>query len=221
MSRLTIILLLLAATTAQAAMTIPPPPDWWQVPPDGRTRLQHHSFHADPNLNLPPDATYDGFVPAQPDQWTLPTGIMYNQPNPTPWAFIWQGIGGQLNDNVGATLPGPGTLTKRMGNLEDDRLVKEFYALIIWSGAPGTLTMNVNSPGSTVTATTYEMGEAGMLASVIEGTIDPQPMWEDFTFTFNTGVFIDEVYIGTHCIPEPAALCLLLAGTALCVVRRR
>ena len=140
---LCIVIALTVTSAANGAWGIPAPPDWFQVPPDGATRLQYHSFHADPNLNQPPDWTYDGFDPSQPDQWTMPQGVQYNMQNPKPWAFYWESGGGGagvpplptgfLNDNIGASLPQGGTLTKRMGNRADDRMIKEFYALVIWT----------------------------------------------------------------------------------------
>jgi len=218
-------LLCFSLAEVNAAFPVPAPPDWWQVPPDGMTRLQHHSFHADPNLNQPPDSTYDGFIPSQPDQWTLPQNIQYNTQNPTPWGVYWEGgpINPFLNDNIGATLDGPGTLTKRMGNLRNEDMIKEFYALIIWSGPAGALSVNVCSePDTTVTTDfTFENGEACMWGTVVQGTIIPQPDWEDFSFSFNTGVFVDEVYIGTYCVPEPASLLILALGGIAMMRRKR
>ena len=232
-----IIITLAAASVASAAFPIPAPPDWFVVPPDGATRLQHHSFHADPNLNQPPDWTANGFDPAIPDQWTMPTPVTYNVANPNaPWGVYWENggggagvplYGGFLNDNIGADLPQGGTLTKKMGNLADESKIKEFYALMIWAGVPGTFTqldMSVSSPGTTVNTTTFEAGEAGLFATVIEGTITPQPDFEDFSFVFSGPTFVDEVYIGTHCVPEPSTtvlLCMGAFGLLLSARRRR
>jgi len=83
--------------------------------------------------------------------------------------------------------------------------------------------MSVSSePGTVVTSSTQVHLDAGWTASIIEGTISPQPNWEDFTFSFSSGgVYVDEAYIGTHCVPEPATIGLLLAGILVVVHRRR
>jgi len=236
MRRTLCITILLAATAAaNGAFPAPPPPDWFQIPPGGTTRLQHHSFHADPNLNQQPeDWTIDGFVPSQPDSWAMPPGVIpqnYNQPADMPWAAYWASggagvplAGGFLNDNIGLVLTQGGTLTKTMGNRADENEIKEFYALAIWSlmrgqGVP-QLTISVSSPGAIVNTTTAETGEAGTFATVIEGTIEPQPDFEDFSFTFSGPALLDEIYIGTHCTPEPATVSLLALG-GLAVLRRR
>lgn len=214
--------LLVFSAAANATLTIPPPPDWWQFPPDGGTRLQYHSFQTDPNLNLDPDYTYDGFTPSVPDSWTLPPDIMYGVAIPNFWPILWSGHAGNLNDGIGALLPTAATLTKHMGNLHVDSLDKEFYALAIWSG-PGTLTMSVTSEaGASITSTQTQYGEAGWFATILEGTISPQPDWEDFSFAFSNGqVYLDSIYVGTHCVPEPASCGLLLVGVLAVGYRRR
>lgn len=214
---------LLLVGTANAAFTLPAEPDWWTIPPPGATRLQHHSFHADPNLNMMPDYTHETYTPSIPDQWTVPANIQYNVTLPMEeyWPFLWPGRPA-LNDGIGANLSLPGTLTKHMGNLRVDENIKEFYALVIWRGA-GALSISVSSEAdTTITSTPWGGGEAGWTATILQGTIDPQPDWEDFTFAFTgTGtVFLDEVYVGTHCIPEPASLLLLGLG-GLALTRRR
>lgn len=216
-----VVTLLAMSGVANAALTLPPPPPWWQVPPPPGTRLQYHSFHSDPNLNMPPDWTAESFVPPQPDLWTMPGDTVYNQPVVPPWAIYWPGYPGPLNDNTGAYLPTGGIVTKRMGNLRDDLMYKEFYALIIWTGS-GTLNMSVSSEaGTTVSSNTMFFTDGGMNASIIEGTITPQPDWELFTFTFSgQGVYLDEAYIGTHCVPEPVTMALLVLGGLLTAGRR-
>ena len=128
-------------------------------------------------------------------------------------------VGGFLDDNIGVTLPAAGTLTKTMGNIADDNETKKFYALVIGSGDVG-LTITVTSPGTTVTSTSGGNGEGGTWAVFVNGTIDPQPDREDFSFAFDGPVFIDEIYIGTYCTPEPATLSLLALG-GLAMIRRR
>jgi len=209
-----VLVVLAAASAANASFPVPDPPDWWGSP-DEYTRLQHHSFHADPNLNQPPDSTFDGFTPAIQDAWALPSTIAYNQNNPSPWGAYWAGGNSSdlLNDNIGANLPDGGTLTKTMGNMANEEMIKEFYALVIWSGDGAQVDITVSSPG-TVVEETFEWvgGEAGLFATVLEGTITPQPDKEDFSFAFTGPAFVDEIYVGTHCVPEPSTIVMLCLG---------
>ena len=235
---LCIIVVLAAATAANAAFPTPTPPGWFVAPPGPTTRLQYHSFHADPNSNQLPDWTFDGFAPSVQDSWVMPTGVSpqdYGLPNPAPWGVYWSGGTGTggggvplpggniLNDNIGLMLNQAGTLTKQMGNLANESEIKEFYALAIWTTVPGstaTLNISVTSPETTVSTVPFGSGEGTMFATVITGTIEPQPDFEDFSFAFSGPAFIDEIYIGTYCTPEPATLSLLALGT-LAVLRKR
>ena len=187
-------------------------PGWWPGgpgdSPDGVTRAQVHGFSFDPNLNMAPDWTYDGFQPSTPDTWTLPGGIQYNMPA-TYWPVHFAG-GGALNDGYGIWMNDE-FITKRMGNSRVEEWVKEFYVLAIWhSPAGGALGISVDSELLTdeINLTEAQYDDGNWHATIIEGTIDPQPNWEDFTFNSLGSVFIDTLMIGTHC-PEPATLCLL------------
>ena len=49
----------------------------------------------------------------------------------------------------------------------------------------------------------------------------PQPDWETFSFTIAYDA-VDSMWIGTHCVPEPATLALTtLSLGALAILRRR
>ena len=198
-------------------------PGWWPGgpgdPPDGLTRAQVHGFSADPNLNAPPDWTYDGFQPSVPDSWTMPGGLQYGV-DASFWPVHYLG-GGYLNDGSGIWLNDQ-TITKRMGNLRINEWIKEFYVLVIWhSPGGGMLGVDVDSELATdvVTQTMAQYDDGNWHATIVEGTIEPQPNWEDFTFTCIGATFIDTIMIGTHC-PEPATLCLLVFGGMMVLKRR-
>jgi PEP-CTERM motif len=232
--------------SASAGWQLDPLPGWWPDDPygnpDGVTRAQYHSFMTDPNLNLPPDWTYDGFQPSVPDNWTT-NGIMQYQaagPGPDPFYFGSAWPEDLAGDDIGAYLIPEElvSISKLMGNLRMDDWEKEYYVLAIWAGE-GILDISVDSqfPNDIVTGTQIQYDDAGYHATILEGLIIPQPDWETFTFDFMpapitdaTGaiigyetLFIDSIYIGTHCVPEPGTVAMLiaLAGLAFVALRRR
>ena len=48
----------------------------------------------------------------------------------------------------------------------------------------------------------------------------PQPDEETFTFSFVEPAYVDSVWVGTRCIPEPATMSVLALG-GLALIRRR
>ncbi len=224
---LVVAILLTFVPVAAATLTIPAPPDWWPDPygpSDGLTRAQFHDFSADPNAGMPPDWTYDGFTPVVQDTWTLSPNLIYDIPVEShggqDWPVMWEGYGERLNDGVGAWVADE-TLTKRMGNERYD-YIKEIYALAIWYSPGGaSLSIDVTSelPGDIVNVYQTDYVDGTWHATVLEGTIIPQPNWEDFDFVFSGPAFLDCIYIGTHC-PEPTTIVLAAAG-AFAALRRR
>ena len=232
-----LVLAVCASATASFAGALVPFPDWWTwppFPPDGTTRLQYHSFQADPNLNLPPDWTQDGYPPSHPDMWSLPQGVTYNvQTGYPPGLFYTVGLNAPaLADGLGMSLMEPGTLTKDMGNWRLEENWKEIFACVIWYGPAGaTLDIGVTSEDDTEIETVQvDYREATLpcwRATVLTGTIRPQPDWEVFDFNFGgfdvgtEGILIDSIYVGTHCIPEPGTLILLFGLLGGLALRRR
>lgn len=204
---------------------LPYGPDWWRWPGlarDGVTRTQGHSFHQNPNQAGGGDYTYDGYTPTVTDEWNGLGGIDgYNQPIPnnTPYPFVDRD-GRPFGDGIGAHLPESTLLTKTMGNrFAGNEFIKEIFLAIIWKGA-GSLSLNVTAPGSRASVSQTNLSEAnGWHVSWLRGTLSPQPNQETFSFSFGGEAWIDSVWVGTHCIPEPSALALVAAGVL--VARRR
>jgi hypothetical protein len=217
-----------------SAATYVPFPSWWQwnpaASPDGNTREQYHSFQTAPNSNLAPDWTYDGYLPSQPDAWTLSGVLQYNAPAPAySWGFYTDSPGPSgppwLNDNLGALLAPDATLVKLMGNEHRDGWAKQFYGVVIGftTDPQAGFDISVTSEsGATVdVANEYfitDPSAPGWIAGVVEGTIVPQPDWERFTLHLthasNQVLWIDSVYMGTYCeaVPEPTTSGLLVLG---------
>ncbi len=225
-----------------------PLPAWWpddpNGSPDGVTRAQYHSLKTDPDQNQSPDWTYNGFNPSIPDDWTT-SGLGFGSegPGPNPFYFGPNKYQNPAGDGFGANLPEVPeiSISKKMGNLrpEQTKMKKEFFVLVVWAGE-GTLDIGVTSELTTdqvIPLTTCPCDDAGYHATYFQGIIDPQPNWETFTFNFhpapryNTSeeivgyemLFLDSVYVGTHCVPEPGTLAMLLglSGLALVAWRRR
>ena len=232
-----LVLAVCASATASFAGTLVPFPDWWNWPPgppDENTRLQYHSFMTDPNLNLPPDWTMDGYPPSHQDVWTLPQTVTYNiQTGYPPGLFYAVGPNvPALADGFGMSLSSPATISKDMGNMRIDENWKELFACVIWNGPAGaTLNIGVTSEDDTEITTSQvdyvEPTMPGWRATVVTGFIKPQPDFEvfDFAFTgftaFSEAVVIDSIYVGTYCAPEPGAIVLLLGFLGAVLLRRR
>lgn len=69
----------------------------------------------------------------------------------------------------------------------------------------------------------------GIRRLVVEGVMIPQPDWERFWISLiavgppgsEPFAWIDNVYIGTQCVPEPASLGVLAIGAGFLIRRRR
>ncbi len=225
------LLLLFTAGTAFGTTTVPDFPDWWKTSdddPDGVTRIQAHFFHSDPNIMPSPDWVYDGFQPAVQDSWNVSVIQQFDADHSATSPFYDSDSvhHGDEWAKVGIVAEGGGTMSKLMGNLADPSMIKEFHAEIIWYGTTncGDVSIDVQADGmvqSSCGAITDSNDNLWHL-TYIDGTISPQPDSETFNFNFATGgILVDSVYIGTHCVPEPAALSLLSLGGLVLLRRRR
>lgn len=223
--------LMLAAGTVFATTIVPDFPDWWKNagdPPDGVTRIQAHYFHSDPNIMPSPDWVYDGFQPAISDVWDVGVIQAYDVDNTvggtSPFYDSQNVHHGDTWAKVGIVAEGGGTMSKLMGNLADPSMIKLFHAEIIWYGSmdANAVTIDVMADGVVQSTGGVYTDTSGMWhLTWLDGTIVPQPDSETFNFNFATGgLMIDSAYIGTHCVPEPAALALLAFG-GLMLIRRK
>lgn len=229
------------ASVAHLALAQPDPvnpPDWWVHPPGDTTRLQYHSFATNPDLNLQPDYTENGFTPAtlpSPpypqgviDKWTLDTGTQLNtvldpalRPDPA------------LGDGTVALVPADGDFIKAMGNATL-LPVKEYFYQIVWStplflsGGPQPInvpSLDLTAPNATVTGDgggllkTERVGDWWI--TTWQGEIRPQPEYEVFDVNFFEDTYVDSVWVGTHCVPEPGTGLLAACGLGVAFIRRR
>jgi hypothetical protein len=227
-------LLCLGTPAALATTTVPDFPSWWKVsgdPLDGVTRTQFHAFHSDPNTLPSPDWVYDGFQPGTQDNWTttIVTQFDFDGPGASPF-FDSQGTrhGDAIAKGALISTDG-GQMTKLMGNLDQPDWIKLFHVEIIWWGGDSDddVSIDVQATGIvdiTQTTVIIDGDDPNWHWTSIDGTINPQPEQETFLFNFaavTQQIYVDSVYVGTHCvIPEPAALSLLALG-GLAVMRRR
>ncbi len=212
----------LTSSMAFATTTIDDLPDWWKVPgdpPDGVTRTQFHGFHSDPATLPSPDYQYDGFIPCQQDVWNTSAIGMYDvdiAPNP----FVAND--GHTDDDPwqkGAWIPEAGVVTKEMGNLDNPLMIKEFWVELHWWGADcNDIQLAVICDGYDVVQNCYTITDAmdpNWHVSYMYGTIWPQPCFETFVIqSMNGSIYLDDLWIGTHCVPEPASAAGMIAGCA-------
>jgi hypothetical protein len=220
------------AATVSADTVLDPPvdkPSWWTHPPDGLTRLQYHSFKTDPDLTTTPDYVQNGYPPSVPDDWTI-TGVDLNQTVAKPQDPLY-------GDGVAALVEPTDTFKKLMGN-QAAPLTKLWFVEIVWTTKSyvdlGILPLNFPYLDVAATGSSVQGDGGGILnttrhgdwwVTTWSGTIIPQPNQETFTFSFVEATYVDSAWIGTHCVPTPAAgigaLGLMTAYVAVRSLRRR
>lgn len=200
------------AIAAQAQVN---PPSWWNVN-DGNTSSFGYTFDdssyppiPSPNLNPFGDPT-----------WGL-TGPAAWLPNVTS------------HEGVVGFFPGSeGTISILLPNRPDPTMVKHLWLQVdIYEfpaeGSDITLSGFETDPGVNVLSATEHddvLGE-GWVRATVDIFLFPQPSFEKLTFDFkggNTGSYMDNFYIGTHCspVPEPATIAALGLGVSALVRRR-
>jgi len=207
----------------------PDAPDWWKLPgadPDGVTRTQFHSFITDPDLGQNPDYTYNGWnlIPGQADDW----GFEWN---PVAFGQIIGSTGPYppADNGLGLLVPGfggaaPEVMSKMMVNRENLELSKLFFVVLTWydpTNGNATLTIDVDGDlvsGGDATVTPHIKtvpGPGGWRTTTFWGTIFPQPDHEHFDFHFlgnSEPLYVDSAWVGTHCVPEPSTIAMMLFG---------
>lgn len=152
-------------------------------------------------------------------------------------------------DGVGVLFPTLDTMFKTMDNVPIASYNKEVFIQVVWhpekeagfiqnpinlrifvpDGMDGQMEvfgLNVTVLGGEVATEHYRLQTWTGTLRDGQGNPIPQPAWETFQFinpNFGSeqGIFIDSMWIGTHC-PEPATMALVVAGGLLCgAVRRR
>jgi hypothetical protein len=189
------------------------PPSWWGTR-DGFTSFFCWQFN-DPSFPPRPDLAWDPFGPPV---WDL-SGA-------TDWFP-------QVTDHLGVWGVPPGTTGDLFVTLRNRR--REDFIKHVWlqvdffedasAGSDVTLLVNTEQ-GSTIgnIAEKVDPLGSGWYRSTVTFDIRPQPNWESFNFKFiggQSGAFIDNLYIGTHCVPEPASLLAVGVGLAALAARRR
>ena len=212
-----------ATTAAWAVIDYPVPPNhpsWWKIPSDpadGVTRTQFHSFITDPNpADTPPDYTYNGFsVAGVADSWTFSFTPPFNTPIPG-------GVGPNYGDDgFGIYFPLNQSMEKWMWNLPNPKAVKQFFVCVSWwDWLPNaSIAINCYSEDTQVSQTLTKVD--GPIANggqwhttYLEGIIIPQPGHEYFQFTCDIGElpYIDSIWVGTHCVPEPSTIAMMAFG---------
>jgi hypothetical protein len=216
---------LILATTAAVATDFPEGgPSWWKnqfsPPNDGATRTQFHSFLDDPNDADAPDYHYDGFTPTGPDVWLWDGGMLGDFGEAIPEELPghpWHDQG----DNAGVHIDAPGTMSKEMANLSRPNQFKEFFISVLWldttTNHDADLTLSIYAPGNPqidiIEDYQINIPDSHWRYTVLSGKITPQVDSEMFSLTFDkASPYIDSLWVGTHCVPEPGTIAMLASG---------
>lgn len=199
----------LAATAS--AQPIDPPP-WWGVN-DGFTTTQCWTFDT-------PD------FPPKPDLLINPFGEPEWRNNGVEWRPEYngrRGVWGQFGQ-------GQSSFAVFIPNRRNEQLIKEVWLQTRFTEVPGQSDLSLNiqteqpSQIENLSETVVDLGQ-GWFLSTVTFTIRPQPNWEIFEFIFTsadgTPAAIDDLYIGTHCVPEPASIIAIGGALAALAARRR
>ncbi len=189
------------------------PPSWWGQS-DGFTSGFGWSF---PGPAYPPVPDYS-LDPFGSPSWSSGSTVFW-YPTVTDHTGVW-GDGPGLNGSFSVTL----------WNLKNPDWLKEVWLQVDFYEVPAqgsdvTLAITTESTSEVVNLQEEDVDIGnGWTRGTVTCQIKPQPLWETFTFQFTggqSGAYIDNLWIGTHCVPEPSAVALLGMGLAGLLVRRR
>jgi hypothetical protein len=188
------------------------PPPWWNHD-DGRTTSYCWQF-SDPSNPLKPDLEMNPF-----GTWQGSVGGATSWHNSIAGHDGVVGVGPQETGDLGFWIP-----NRRIPkNIKHCWLQVDFYET---NGSDVSLLLD-SEAGSNIMGYN-EVDEAlgnGWYRATVTWQIKPQPNWESFTFTFAgsnaNGAYIDNLYFGTQCVPEPASILVASLGLAAMALRRR